>query len=97
MVVKLWGQCNGARISFDRDPSGRWETTVPPAPDATYVMELWAEDTAGNVGYFATVLVTFDPTKLQTRVFVLRTGERWSLQEVREAFGVSPKIKETVK
>ncbi len=97
MVVKLWGQCNGTRISFDREPSGRWVTTVPPAPDSTYIMELWAEDAAGNVGYFATVLVTFDPTKLQTRVFILCTGDRWSVRDVRETFGVSPQIKETFK
>lgn len=67
-VQRLWGTCDGIELRFTRDEMGRWIAAAPSDPDNTYVVELWAEDTAGNVGHFATVLYTFDPVKLQYRI-----------------------------
>jgi hypothetical protein len=53
-----------------------------------YILELWAEDEAGNVGYFATIQVTFDSSKLQCQVVVLEVGVGWSVDEVAEVFQI---------
>ena len=50
---------------------GWWETTVPMSAYGDYVVELWAKDDAGNVGYYATVLITVDLSGLQARIKVL--------------------------
>lgn len=64
-VRKVWGICDGADIQFERNEAGQWIAAVPADADNTYVVELWAEDDAGNIGYFATVLFTFDPVLLR--------------------------------
>lgn len=78
----------GRSISGLNEASGRWETAVPASPSGVYVIELWAEDEAGNVGYFATIEVTFDSSKLCTSVKILDVGARFTLEEVRQALGV---------
>jgi len=47
-----------------------------------YVVELWAKDDAGNVGYYATVLITVDLSCLNVRVKVLDM----SAQAVKDGF-----------
>ena len=64
-VRRVWGICDGADIQFERNAVGQWTAAVPADADNSYVVELWAEDDAGNVGYYATVLFTFDPITLQ--------------------------------
>lgn len=89
MVKSLYGKCQGREIHFRlNEASGRWETAVPASPSGVYVIELWAEDEAGNVGYFATIEVTFDSSKLCTSVKILDVGARFTLEEVRQALGV---------
>lgn len=67
-VQRLWGTCDGQELRFERDEMGRWIAAAPSDPDNTYVIELWAEDEAGNVGHYATVIYTFDPVKLCYRI-----------------------------
>lgn len=64
-VRKVWGICDGAEIQFERNAAGQWTAAVLADPDNSYVVELWAEDDAGNVGYYATVLFTFNPIALE--------------------------------
>jgi hypothetical protein len=83
MVVRLWGTCQGTEIGFTRTEGERWTTTVPASANGTYIIELWAEDAAGNVGYFATVKITFDPSTLCMKLEISDVGELWSIDEVR--------------
>ena len=64
-VTRVWGLVDGREIPFVQNELGQWAAAVPADADNTFVVELWAEDEAGNVGYFATVLFTFDPVLLQ--------------------------------
>ncbi len=85
MVARLWGTCNGAEITCNPVGGALWETAVPAAPDGVYVFELWAEDEAGNVGYFATVRLSYDPSKLCFTVEILEVGAGFSMEDVRRA------------
>lgn len=88
MVKSLYGKCDGRDIRFSWDEaSGRWVTTVPASPTGVYIIELWAEDEAGNVGYFATVQITFDPSKLCCSIKILDVGARFTVSEVRQLLG----------
>lgn len=86
-VRSVWGVCGGAEIRFERNAAGQWETTVPAQADNTYVVELWAEDDAGNVGYYATVLFTFDPVSLRYSFRMLDTETKCKLNEMEAQFG----------
>jgi hypothetical protein len=82
-VAKVYGKVDGHDVIFQRsEDAGRWTTTVPASQTGTYIMELWAEDEAGNVGYFATIKVTFDPSQLCVAISVLEVGANWTLEEV---------------
>ena len=94
MIKALWGKCDGTPITFRKDLQGRWETSVPASPDAQYIIELWAEDYAGNVGYFATVKYAYDATKMCMCVFVLDVGEKFSIEDVKSVFRNSVMFKE---
>lgn len=74
MVKRLYGKCNGADIVFSQDEQGRWSIPVPASDDKTYIIEVWAEDEAGNVGYFATVEVTYDSDTLRMQFRVIEFG-----------------------
>lgn len=82
MVVKLWGTCNGAEIICTHAEGERWETIVPSDVNGTYIIELWAEDEAGNRGYFATIKITYDPTKLCFSVEIIGVGAAFTVEEV---------------
>ena len=89
MVKSLYGKCQGQEINFRlNEATGRWETAVPASPNGVYIIELWAEDEAGNVGYFATIEVTFDSSKLCTAIKILDVGARFTMEEVRQALGM---------
>ncbi len=84
MVRRVFGNCGGAAIACSLNPAtGRWETAVPAAPDGTYILELWAEDWAGNVGYFATIEITYDSTQLCFVFRILDVGATFSLTDVQ--------------
>ncbi len=82
MVVKLWGTCNGTDILCTPIGGERWATTVPASADGSYIIELWAEDEAGNRGYFATIEITYDTAKLCFSVRVLEVGAAFTADDV---------------
>lgn len=73
MVVRLIGNVDGVPIVFYPTViEGLWKTTVPLDLDGTYVLDLMAEDEAGNIGYYATALFTVDSAKLKISVVFLK-------------------------
>lgn len=60
MVVRLKGKLNGSIIIFERSDGDRWEAVVPAVSSGIYIVELQAEDDAGNVAYCAKYIVTID-------------------------------------
>lgn len=83
--MRVWGRCGGQEVSFARD-GARWTAAVP-AGRSEYVVELWAEDDAGNVSYMATVLITYDVSKLVTSFTVLEVGAGWTVERVKAVLG----------
>ena len=60
MVVKLTGIINGSTVVFERNSGDVWEATIPKNLNGQYVVELYAYDEAGNIGYAAKYIITID-------------------------------------
>lgn len=56
MVTRVYGKANNAEIIFTHIKGDRWETTVPWTADGEYIVELMADDEAGNTAYVCSVL-----------------------------------------
>ncbi|MDO5539398.1 MAG: PF13754 domain-containing protein [Eubacteriales bacterium] len=56
MVARVYGNANGQTVIFTHVQGDKWEAIVPFDEDGEYVVELWAEDEAGNIGYACTML-----------------------------------------
>ncbi len=68
MVIRVYGSANGVDITFTPIGDDRWECTVPKIPSGEYVVDLYAEDEAGNVGYAATVLFVVNAKHIVTKI-----------------------------
>lgn len=85
MIKRIWGTCNGSDVIYAHEGGERWETAVPAAEDATYIIELWAEDEAGNRGYFATIKIAYDTSKLCFTVEIVELGAGFTVEDVCRA------------
>lgn len=56
MVIRAYGTANGQDVILTRIKGDRWEAVVPFDADGEYVVEFFAEDEAGNVGYLCSIL-----------------------------------------
>ena len=71
MVVKVSGKINGKEVIFERAEGDRWNVTVPYDLDGMYVVELTAENDAGNIAYCTKMLLIVDPATLCVRLVPL--------------------------
>lgn len=91
MVARLWGTANGVPVVFSRiGETDRWSVTVPNQGVGTWVLALWAEDYAGNIGYLATIKLLYSAKDLQWRAEVLDVGAGVTEDEVLYLFGFQP-------
>lgn len=75
MVTRVWGTADDFDLEFSLSPStGLWEAQVPADADGQYVVQLWAQDAAGNTAYYATVLVSIDLSCLCVSIRVIEYG-----------------------
>ena len=86
MIARLYGKCNGYNIVFEPNERGRWETAVPVSEDKTYIIELWAEDLAGNVGYYATIEIFYDSSSLEMRFRLVDVGPMFRELDIDTVF-----------
>ena len=71
-VAKVWGECNGFDVIFGyNDGTGTWDVPVPFAESGEYIMTVYAEDLAGNIGYYATLLLVIDKESLRVEIKIL--------------------------
>ena len=61
MIVKVSGKIDGKEVIFERAEGDRWNATVPYDLDGMYVVELTAENDAGNIAYCTKMLLIVDP------------------------------------
>lgn len=75
MVVKVYGSCEGASIVFTPMGDDLWECDVPISKSGQYVIDLYAEDDAGNIAYTATILFIVDTKHLTVKIKFLKFSE----------------------
>lgn len=71
MVVKVSGKIDGKEVIFERAEGDRWNATVPYDLDGMYVVELTAENDAGNIAYCTKMLLIVDPATLCVKLVPL--------------------------
>lgn len=71
MVVKVSGKIDGKEVIFERAEGAWWNVTVPYDLDGMYVVELTAENDAGNIAYCTKMLLIVDPATLCVRLVPL--------------------------
>ena len=57
MIVKVSGKVDGQDVIFERSEGNQWNITVPYDLDGMYVIEVTAENDAGNVAYCTKMLL----------------------------------------
>jgi hypothetical protein len=67
MITRLYGTCNGQAIEFLHRDGDIWEATVPRLTTGEYLVNLIAEDDAGNKGYFVDLLLSYSMVGLTMR------------------------------
>ncbi|RGR76869.1 hypothetical protein DWY25_00830 [Holdemania filiformis] len=72
MVTRVYGNAGLYYVEFNRISEGLWTATIPFPDSCELVIDLYAEDEAGNVSYYATYLLTFDSSKLQVEMMPLQ-------------------------
>ena len=71
MIVKVSGKVDGQDVIFERSEGNQWNITVPYDLDGMYVIEVTAENDAGNVAYCTKVLLIVDPATLCVKLVPL--------------------------
>lgn len=64
MVTKVIGKVDEREVIFERSDGDSWKITVPQDLDGMYVIEVTAEDEAGNIAYGTKMLLIVDPETL---------------------------------
>lgn len=70
MIKRVFGSSNGINVIFTQT-GNKWEVSVPVTESGEFVIDVYAEDMAGNMGYCATILYTIDLNKLSVAVKIL--------------------------
>ena len=64
MVRAVYGTCNGSDIILKRTGADTWSVPVP-ADESKYIIEIFAEDEAGNISYIAKYIYYWDGSSFQ--------------------------------
>ena len=84
MIRRVYGKANSADVTLTYKEDGRWETIIPSSPDGEYVIEIWAEDYAGNEAYIATVKYIYDTKNLCWKVVFDNYNADFSMNEIEK-------------
>ena len=71
MIVKVSGKVDGQDVIFERSEGNQWNITVPYDLDGMYVIEVTAENDAGNIAYCTKMLLIVDPATLCVKLVPL--------------------------
>lgn len=63
-VARVIGKTDTFEVVFDITENDVWKANIPLVLSGEYLMELYAYDDAGNVGFLATALFTVDTSNL---------------------------------
>ena len=68
MVKRVFGRVDGCEVELNRSEGDWWNVPVPFDPDGEYVVEILAEDEAGNQAYIAKMLFVVNTALLCAHV-----------------------------
>ena len=71
-VTRVFGRVDGVEVVMEQTAVDRWSVPVPLDLDGEYVVEVIAEDGAGNRSYLARMLFCVDSSRLYAHVIPLR-------------------------
>lgn len=73
MVTRVYGRLANKYdlIFIKQEGKNRWDCVVPLLPSADYVVELFADDEAGNTSFFATILLIVDLERFTADIKIL--------------------------
>lgn len=69
-IVKVYGTLNGQPLTLYPITADKtqWSAVVPKVESGSYVVELYAVDTAGNESHYATAIYTIDEATLHATI-----------------------------
>lgn len=79
MVQRVFGRANGIEITFEYREGDWWCATVPSNLEGEYIVDVYAEDEAGNVAHKCKMLFAICGHEL--RAYVLNSGYRAEMKE----------------
>lgn len=79
MVRRVFGKGNGVDIVFEYQGGERWRAIVPANLEGEYIVDVYAEDEAGNVSYKCKTLFAICGHEL--RAYVLDSGYQAEVKE----------------
>lgn len=68
-VARVYGTVDGVDVVLELAQDGSWSVPVPLDQDGEYVVEIIAEDEAGNQSYLARMLYTVDAGNICIHMF----------------------------
>ncbi len=68
MVTRVYGNAGLYFVEFKRDSRGLWSATIPFPDSCELVIDLYAEDESGNLGFYTAYKILFDSSKLTYRL-----------------------------
>ena len=68
MVKRVFGRVDGQEVELSAASGDRWSVPIPFAADGAYVVEILAEDYAGNQAYRAKMLFVINTALLCAHV-----------------------------
>lgn len=82
--MRVYGKADNIDLVFSFDGES-WLATVP-AGSGAYLVELFAEDDAGNVSHMTTVLVTYDIETMCIKFEIVEVGAGFTADDVTAMF-----------
>lgn len=90
MITRVYGTVDGVEVIFTPSPDNTWTCTVPRTADGEYIVDLYAENDAGNTTYFATVLFTVRGVEVTVTWLTVNTAASMSAFDVEAVLLQSP-------
>lgn len=88
MVARVYGTADGVDITLEHIDGDLWQTAIPVNAQGRCVVEIWAEDEAGNKAYAATLL--FLASGHEMRCYLVPRGFSGSIKDLEYAAEVNP-------
>lgn len=79
MVQRVFGRANESEVIFEHQEGDWWMITVPSNLEGEYIVDIYAEDEAGNVSHICKALFAICDHELQ--VHVMDSGYRLEVKE----------------